>query len=371
MRGRWRRRGSRFSSTRPGSPNPRLIRAAPNGDVFVAESARGEILVLRGPTPDGRAAHRETFARGLDRPFGIAFYPPGGDPQWVYVAETDAVVRFPYRSGDLRARGAKQKLATLPGGGLLRGGGHWTRDVAFSLDGKRMFVSVGSRTNDAENDGASAEEHDRADVLEFPPTGGTGRVYAWGIRNAVGIAIQPGTGRLWASVNERDELGDNLVPDYITLLQEGGFYGWPWFYMGGSVDPRHQRHHPDLAAKVITPDVLLQPHIASLELVFLDSPAARRMFPPAYAGDLFAAEHGSWNRNPRAGYEVIRVPLHGRGAASGEYEDFLTGFVTPNGDVWGRPVGVAFAADGALLVSDDAGNCIWRVSTGGRTGGRP
>jgi glucose/arabinose dehydrogenase len=344
-----------------GLKNPRLMRTAPNGDVFLAESRANEIKVFRGIGPDGKAQQVSVFATGLSKPFGIAFYPSGPNPQWVYIGNTDSVVRIPYQVGDLKARGAPEHIADLPGGGRLRGGGHWTRDIAFSNDGKRMFVSVGSHSNNDDTD-THPVEHDRADILEFTPDGKNQRVYARGIRNAVGIATNPQTGQLWASVNERDELGDNLVPDYITHVEEGGFYGWPWWYMGGHQDPKHNGKHPELKSKVITPDVLVQPHNASLEMLFYDG----AQFPSEYKGDIFAAEHGSWNRRVRTGYEVVRVPLHGQARASGEYEDFLTGFVTPNGDVWGRPVGVAVAKDGSLLVSDDTGNCIWRVSYTGK-----
>ena len=347
--------------------NPRLLRTAPNGDVFVVESRPGQVRLLRGLGPDGRARDSAVFAKGLNRPFGIAFYPPGAEPRWLYVANTDSVVRFPYRAGDRTARGPAEKVvAELPGGGLLRGGGHWTRDIAFSRDGKKMWISVGSHSNNDDTDGNSVER-ERADILEFDPSGGGRRVYAFGIRNAVGIAVHPGSGELWASVNERDELGDNLVPDYITHVQDGGFYGWPWFYMGGQWDPRHRGKHPELRAKVITPDVLVQPHDASLQMTFYEG----ANFPESYRGDIFAAEHGSWNRAVRSGYEVIRVPMHGKTRATGEYEDFVTGFVTAEGQVWGRPVGVAVAADGALLVSDDGTNCVWRVShVGGKDGER-
>ncbi len=353
-----------------GFSNPRLIRTAPNGDLFLAESAPGEIKVVRGLRADGRAAQVERFASGLNKPFGIAFYPPGDAPMWVYVANTDSVVRFPYKSGDLRARGPAETVVSLPGGGRLRGGGHWTRDIAFSGDGKTMFVSVGSRSNVDDTDGNAAEFH-RADVLAFDlnltdgknlPDGKNLRVYAWGIRNAVGIAVHPQSGELWVSVNERDLLGDNLVPDYITHVEPGGFYGWPWYYIGGHQDPRHAGKHPELAAKVIVPDVLLQPHDASLQMTFYDG----GQFPAEYRGDIFAAQHGSWNRKVRSGYEVVRVPMHGGPRATGEYEDFLTGFVSPQGDVWGRPVGVAVAKDGALMVTDDGSNAIWRVSYVGK-----
>jgi glucose/arabinose dehydrogenase len=340
-----------------GLREPRLIRRAPNGDLFVAESEAGNIRVLRGMKPDGSAQTVETYATGLDKPFGIAFYPPGPNPKYVYVGDTGAVVRFDYQNGDLKARGKPETIVPdIPGGGRLRGGGHWTRDVAFSNDGKRMFVSVGSRSNVNDTDNNPTELH-RADILEFTPEGKNLKVYAWGIRNPVGIAVHPQTGEIWASVNERDELGDNLVPDYITHVQEGGFYGWPWYYMGGHQDPRHKGKHPELQAKVITPDVLLQPHNASLEMVFYDG----TQFPAEYKGQIFAAEHGSWNRHSRTGYEVIRVPV-ANGKADGSYEDFLTGFVTPDDKVWGRPVGVAVASDGSLIVTDDGSNMVWRVA---------
>src|SRR5581483_7780296 len=337
---------------------PRLIRTAPNGDVFAALSAAGRIVVFRGMTADGKAESSHTYIEGLREPFGIAFYPPGPQPQWIYIADTDAVLRVPYDDGDLRARAAPERVAALPDGG-----GHWTRDIQFSPDGKTMYVSVGSRSNVSDPD-TTPEEKDRADILAFAPDGSARRVFASGIRNAVGLAVQPGTGELWCSVNERDGLGDNLVPDYITHVRDGGFYGWPWWYIGAHQDPRHAGKHPELKDRTLVPDVLLQPHNASLELTFYEG----AQFPGEYRGDIFAAEHGSWNKSVRAGYEVIRVPLHGSGHASGEYEDFLTGFVTETGEVWGRPVGVAVAKDGSLLVSDDGSGTIWRVShTGSST----
>jgi glucose/arabinose dehydrogenase len=337
--------------------NPRLVRRAPNGDLFVAESEPGRIRVLRGVHANGKAEAVAVYADGLTQPFGIAFYPPGPNPQYVYVANTGSVVRFAYRNGDLQARGKPETIVPdIPSGGHLTGGGHWTRDIAFSRDGSKMFVSVGSHSNDDDIDNNPQERH-RADILQYNPDGSGGRVYASGIRNPVGITVNPTTGVLWASVNERDGLGDNLVPDYITHVEDGGFYGWPWFYIGGHWDPRQQGKHPELQSKVIVPDVLLQPHDASLEMTFYDG----RQFPSEYDGHIIAAEHGSWNKATRTGYEVIRVPMKD-GHASGEYEDFLTGFVTPNGDVWGRPVGVAVAKDGALIVTDDGSNTVWRVA---------
>ena len=340
-----------------GLENPRELRTAPNGDIFLAESDPGIIKVFRGMTNDGKAERSENFATGLNKPFGIAFYPSGPNPQWVYIGNTDSVVRLPYKNGDLKASGSPQKIADLPGGGRLRGGGHWTRDIAFSNDGKKMYVSVGSHSNVDDTDN-NPIEFERADVLEFNPDGSGRRIFATGIRNCVGIAVNPKTGEPWCSVNERDNIGDDLPPEYITHVQDGGFYGWPWYYIGGHQDPRHKGKHPELKDKVIVPDVLVQPHNASLEMLFYDG----KQFPAQYEGDIFAAEHGSWNKKTRTGYEVIRVPLHQTGHASGEYEDFLTGFVTPDGDVWGRPVGVAVAPDGSLLVSDDGSQSIWRVS---------
>jgi len=336
---------------------PRLVRVAPNGDVFVVESDDGVVRVFRGVLASGKAGWSGVFAKGFTKPFGIAFYPPGGDPRWLYVANTDSVVRLPYRNGDSEARGpAEVVVPEIPGGGKLRGGGHWTRDIAFSRDGKRMFVSVGSRSNVDDPDKTPAEK-ERADVLAFAPDGSGRRVYASGIRNAVGIAVHPRSGELWVSVNERDELGDDLVPDYITHVEEDGFYGWPWFYIGGNQDPRHAGKHPELKTTTIVPDVLLQAHTASLQMLFYDG----KQFPAEYSGDIFAAQHGSWNRSVRTGYSVVRVPMRG-GRAPGDYEIFLSGFVTADGDVWGRPVGVAVATDGALLVTDDGSNSIWRLS---------
>jgi glucose/arabinose dehydrogenase len=348
---------------------PRLLRVAPNGDVFVAETGAGRIRVLRAGE-SGTAGQNEVFASGLRGPFGIAFY-PAGHPEWVYVANVDSVVRFAYRDGDLKARGAPETIvAQLPSGG-----GHTTRDVAFSRDGTRMFVSVGSASNDAEGMGKLdpgalqkwvqdkptgatwGNESERADVLVFDPQGKGRRIFATGIRNCVGLAINPTTGDLWCSTNERDGLGDNLPPDYITRVREGGFYGWPWYYMGAHEDPRHRGERPDLKNKVMVPDVLLQAHSASLQLMFYDGD----QFPPDLKGSVFAAEHGSWNRATRTGYKIIRAIVKD-GVPTGEYEDFVTGFVVDDTSVWGRPVGIAQAKDGALLFSEDGNGTIWRVS---------
>jgi glucose/arabinose dehydrogenase len=338
-----------------GLEGPRQIRMAPNGDFLVAESRAGQLRVFRGRGQDGKPEQMSVFATGLKQPFGIAFYPAGSSPQWLYVGNTNSVVRFPYKTGDLKATGAAQTIvAELPSGG-----GHWTRDLVFSADGKSMLVAVGSASNVDDPDTTPREFH-RADILEYTPDGKFVGVYASGIRNAVGLGVNPQTGELWCSTNERDNLGDNLVPDYVTHVRKGGFYGWPWFYMGDHQDPRHQGKHPELKGKIIVPDVLLPPHNASLGLTFYEG----QQFPEEYRGDLFAAEHGSWNRANRTGYEVIRVPLTD-GHASGEFEDFLTGFAMPDGRVWGRPVAVAVGKDGSLYVTDDGSQSIWRVNYAG------
>ena len=330
---------------------PRLLRVSPSGDLFVAESSAGQVRVLRAAPGAREAERREVFAVGLDRPFGIAFYPPGADPNWVYVAETNAVVRFPYRAGDLSARGG---FETVVDSLTNEPGGHWTRDIAFSSDGRQMFVSVGSSSNVAEGD---VDERDRADVLVFDPEGGGRQVFASGIRNCVGLAVHPATGDLWCSTNERDGLGDDLVPDYITRVRRGGFYGWPWYYLGDHPDPRHAGERPDLAGRILVPDVLLQAHSASLQMTFYDAAA----FPPRYRGMAFAALHGSWNRGARTGPKLIAAAAPG-GIPTGEYEDFMTGFVVDDDSVWARLVGVAVARDGALFVSDDGNGTLWRVS---------
>ena len=340
-----------------GFNNPRKIVTAPNGDLFIAESGPGRIKILR-QGPDGKVISTNVFAEKLRQPFGIAFYPPGPNPEFVYVANTDSIIRFPYHNGDLKAAGAEQMIVPdIPGGGKLRGGGHWTRDVVFTPDGKKMFVSVGSHAN---LDDDPSELH-RADVLEYNPDGTGFRIYASGIRNAVGLAIEPKTKKLWGSVNERDGIGDNLPPDYITHFEDGGFYGWPWYYTGNHQDPSFPGKHPELAKKVIVPDVLVQPHSASLCITFYTA----NQFPPEYQGNIFAAEHGSWNRAKRTGYKVICVPLK-KGKASGEYDDFLTGFVTDSGQVWGRPVGVTVDSQGSLIVVYDGSQSVWRVSYAGK-----
>jgi glucose/arabinose dehydrogenase len=362
---------------------PRIIRMAPNGDFFVADSQAGSIFVLRGVTAEGHVQTVSQFATGLDHPFGIAFYPSGGNPQWIYVGTATEVVRFAYKPGELKSESATPEtmVPDIPGYAQLRGGGHWTRDVTFSADDRFLLVSVGSGSN-IDNPDTHPREFHRADVLEYTPDGKFVKVYAYGIRNCVGEAVNPTTGQLWCSTNERDALGSNLPPDYVTHIQEDGFYGWPWYYIGGHKDPRlpdpcadgtganpqlaapltmlqaQSCQHVDLASKVIVPDVLVQPHMASLQLTFY--PAHGGSFPAQFNGYAFAAEHGSWNRKNRGGYEVIMIPIE-NGKATGAYEDFLTGFVTAGGEVWGRPVGVTIGQDGALYVTDDGSRSIWRV----------
>jgi len=354
-------RGFKIEEYAGGFSNPRFLLTAPNGDIFVTESRSNAIKVLRDSDGDGKPDVTATFAeRNMNDPFGIAFYPPGPEPQFLYVANTNGVVRFPYRNGDTKARGPAEKLsAGLSGGGLLRGGGHWTRDLVFSPDGKKMYVSIGSYSNVSD----TAMEADRARIFEFNPDGTGRKVFAWGIRNAVGIAFRPGTNELWMSTNERDELGEDLVPDYISRVEAGGFYGWPWFYLGNHQDPRQKGKHPEFAARVLVPDVLVQSHSATLNLCFYDG----AQFPVEYQGDIFAAFHGSWNRERRTGYKIVRVPIDkSTGKARGDYEDFVTGFVTSDGNVWGRPVGITVAKDGSLLFSEDGNKTIWRVSYGGQ-----
>ena len=346
---------------------PRVIRIAPNGDVFVAESGSGRVLVFSG-SPTVGPAKAEVFAENLDRPYGIVFHPPS-NPRHVYVAAANKVVRYPYRNGARKATGSAEVI--IPDIPTTR---HWTRDLEASPDGKRLFVSIGSASNVAgampektpeeirayeKRHGLGAawgEEENRAVVRVFDPEGQTIRNYATGLRNCSGMAIQPGTNTLWCTGNERDHIGPNLAPDFLTTVQDGGFYGWPWYYTGGNEDPAHAGERPDLKGKVIVPDVLIQAHSSTLDLIFYDADA----FPAEYRGDAFATLRGSWNREDRTGYKVIRARMKD-GKATGVYEDFMTGFVLDQDTVWGRPAGIAVARDGALLVSDDANGTIFRV----------
>ncbi len=346
-----------------GLEQPRTMRTAPNGDIFVAEAGSGRIRVFRTAGGAARPVSTATFASDLNLPSGLAFWPPGPSPRFIYVGETGRVVRYPYQVGDLHARGAAQTIVPA-----LPEGGHWTRDIVFSTDGSRMFVAVGSAGNLALDltgqpppelafGAAWGANLNRAAVLEYTPDGGDPRIFASGLRNCSAETIQPNTGALWCAVNERDGSGDNLPPDYATRVKPGAFYGWPWFYIGSHPEPRMNGARHDLAGRVTVPDVLIQPHSAPLGLVFYDA----AQFPPDYRGQAFVALHGSWNRARRTGYKVVRLTLQDD-RPNGAYQDFLTGFVVSDQAVWGRPVGLTVAHDGSLLVSEDANGTIWRVA---------
>jgi glucose/arabinose dehydrogenase len=354
---------------------PRLPLRAPNGDIFLSEAAKGQITILR---PNGEKAETAgVFASGLSRPYGMALWPAGANPKYLYVANVNSVVRFPYSVGDVKAKGEPEVIVDKISD---TSGGHVTRTLAFSNDGKTMFLSVGSATNYASNIGdkppqplaqweakygvgaAWGEELERAAVLAFDPDGRNRRPYANGLRNCVGMLVHPKTNELFCSVNERDELGDNLPPDYVTRVKKGGFYGWPWYYIGANEDPRLKGIRPDLKGKVTVPDTLIQSHSAPLGMVVYQAPkGAKFAFPKEYEGDIFLALHGSWNRGIRTGYKVVRVPMK-NGVPTGEYQDFMTGMVLSDRDVWGRPAAVEVAADGALLVVDDGGGVVWRIT---------
>jgi glucose/arabinose dehydrogenase len=355
-----------------GLRSPRVLRVAPNGDIFVADSKVNEVRVLRLGEGGARPLRNGVFASNLHQPYGIAFYPPGPDPRWIYIANSDNVVRFPYRNGDLVARGKPTRVIDH-----IPATHHWTRDIAFSPDGRTLYLSVGSGSNVALDMfkeplgglkkwarshalGATWDtEERRADVLAFTPEGKNERIFATGLRNCSGMTVQPDSGALWCVVNERDELGDDTPFEYATVVREGAFYGWPWYFIGSNEDPRRKGERPDLATKVTLPDVLFQAHSAPLNIAFYDGDA----FPPDYRGDAFVTLHGSWNRGTRTGYKVVRM-IFDKAAPTGEYEDFMTGFVVSDKEVWGRPVGVAVAKDGSLLVSEDGSGTIWRVTYG-------
>ncbi len=355
-----------------GLAGPCVIRVAPNGDLFVADSEANTIRVYRVASGSARPVKSETYASGLNKPFGIAFYPLGPNPEWVYVANTDGVIRFPYENGDLKASGKPEEIVEK-----IPSTHHWMRDLVFSPDGKRMFLSVGSGSNVAQDmfpepqiegglkawkktkplGAAWDTEERRADVLSFTPEGKDEKIFATGLRNCAGLTVQPATGELWCAVNERDEIGDDVPLEYATHIKEGAFYGWPWFYIGGNEDPHHKGERPDLKDKVTVPDVLIEAHSAPLQIAFYDGDS----FPTEYKGDAFVTLHGSWNRGQRSGNKVVRLRFKD-GKPTGEYEDFLTGFVISNEKAWGSPVGIAVGQDGVLFVTEDGSGTIWRVS---------
>jgi glucose/arabinose dehydrogenase len=360
-----------------GLEHPRWVYVLPNGDVLVAETnapprpedgkglkgwffkkyqkkaggavpSANRITLLRDADGDGVAEVRTVFLKDLTAPFGMALV-----DSTLYVANTDAVVRFPYEQGQTAITAAPVKVVDLPGGPLNH---HWTKSLIASADGSRLYVGVGSNSNVAEN-GIDKEEG-RAAIWEIEPATGRHRIFASGLRNPVGMAWQPETRALWAAVNERDELGSDLVPDYMTSVRDGAFYGWPYSYYGANIDTRAKPPRPDLVSKAIPPDYALGPHTASLGLAYAGEAA-----PAPFRNGMFVGQHGSWNRSPRSGYKVIFVPFKD-GVPAGPAVDVLTGFVRENGDAMGRPVGVAVDKRGGLLVADDVGNSIWRVTSG-------
>ena len=358
-----------------GLDHPRWLYVLPNGDVLVAESNRppkadpslrdrimgvvqgwagagGEsadrISLLRDADGDGTAELRTVFLEGLHSPFGMALV--GSD---LYVANTDAVLRFAYVEGATRIEGQGSRVVELPAGPINH---HWTKNILASPDGSRLYATSGSNSNVAEN-GTEAEA-DRAAILEIDLATSQRRLFASGLRNPNGLDWQPDSGALWTAVNERDEIGDDLVPDYMTSVRDGGFYGWPYSYFGRHVDPRPQPQRLDLVAAAIVPDYALGAHTASLGLAFYDGTA----WPERYRGGAIIGQHGSWNRSDRAGYKVVFVPFDDAGRPAGPPEDLLTGFLSPNGDALGRPVGVAVDSRGAVLVADDVGNIVWRIA---------
>jgi glucose/arabinose dehydrogenase len=378
--------GTTVTALARGLDHPRWVYVLPNGDVLVAETnapvrpkdapglkgkffkhyqkkaggavpSANRITLLRDADGDGAAEVRTAFLTGLSSPFGMALV---GDT--FYVANSDALVKFPYQEGQTQIMAAPVKVAPLPGG--LRNH-HWTKSLIASADGGKLYVGVGSNSNVAEY--GMEEEKDRACILEIDAATGASRVFASGLRNPVGMAWVPDTGVLWTAVNERDELGSDLVPDYMTSVKDGAFYGWPYSYFGQNVDKRVKPPRPDLVAKAIPPDYALGPHTASLGLAY----AAATALPPPFQRGMFVGQHGSWNRKPRSGYKVIFVPFEG-GQPKGDPVDVLTGFVDEQGKAMGRPVGVALDARGALLVADDVGNAVWRVANASpRTAGAP
>ncbi|MBV8972834.1 MAG: sorbosone dehydrogenase family protein [Sphingomonadaceae bacterium] len=369
--------GLQVSAFAAGLDHPRWLTVLPNGDVLVAETnappkpedskglagvvekvvmtragartpSANRITLLRDTRGTGAADVKTVFLKGLNSPFGMTLV---GDA--LYVADTDAVLRFPYATGATRITAAGTKVVDLPAGPINH---HWTKNVVASPDGRMLYASVGSNSNVGEN--GLVAEAGRAAIWRIDPATGAHGVFASGLRNPVGMGFEPVTGKLWTSVNERDEIGSDLVPDYMTSVAEGGFYGWPFSYYGRHVDTRVKAQRPDLVARALVPDYALGAHTASLGLAFA---AGAKALPPAFREGVFIGQHGSWNRKPMAGYRVIFVPFAG-GRPSGPPVEVLTGFLTPAGEAQGRPVGVAMARDGALLVADDVGNTVWRVT---------
>lgn len=335
--------GFQVSLYASGLSNPRTMLLTRNGDVLVTETAAGRITLLRDANHDGVAELRYPFATSLNQPYGLAVH-----DRWPYVGDTDGVVRFAYVPGQTAARGEPEKIAPLPSGG------HSTRGLLFDRSGTHLFVSVGSASNVR-----SGEDPERAAILQMNPDGTARRIFASGLRNPVGMAWQPGSNALWTAVNERDGLGDDLVPDYATEVKDGAFYGWPYAYLGPHEEPRRKGERPDLVKRTIAPSVLIQAHSAPLGIVFYEG----AMFPKAYRGNAFVALHGSWNRSRRTGYKVVSIPFR-NGKPAGGYDDFVTGWMTDETSrtVWGRPVGLLVLADGSLLISEDENGTIWRVS---------
>ena len=368
--------GTSVAAFARGLDHPRWLYVLPNGDVLVSETnapprpddGRGikgwffrrfqkkaggtvpsanRITLLRDQDGDGVAETRTVFLSGLHSPFGIALVGPA-----LYVANSDALVRFPYKEGETQINAAASKVVDLPGGTINH---HWTKNVIASPDGSKLYVSVGSNSNAAER--GIENEEGRAAIWEVDAQTGSHRIFASGLRNPVGMAWEPESGALWVAVNERDELGSDLVPDYMTSVRDGGFYGWPYSYFGSHVDTRVKPQRSDLVSAAIVPDYALGPHTASLGLAYVNAAT----LPAPFTHGMFVGQHGSWNRKPRSGYKVIFVPF-ANGKPSGQSVDVLTGFVSENGDGMGRPVGVAIDKQGALLVADDVGNAVWRVT---------
>jgi glucose/arabinose dehydrogenase len=335
--------------------SPRWFYVTPNGDILVSESqtsrkkSANDIILFRDTDGDGKPDIRQTFMKDLNQPLGMLVL-----NNWFYVGNTDGVYRYPYTPGQLEIKSKGEKIVDLTPGGYNN---HWTRNIIANADGTKLYISTGSGSNNAEH--GMENENRRACILEVNPDGSGERIFASGLRNPIGTAWEPVTKKLWTVVNERDELGDDLVPDFLTSVQDGGFYGWPYAYFGPHEDPRLKGQRPDLVAKTITPEVAIGAHTSSLGLAFY----TKKSFPKKYQGGAFIGQHGSWNRSAFAGYRVAFVPFE-NGKPSGKLETFLTGFIADESknEVYGKPVGILVMADGSLLVADDAGNTIWKVS---------